>query len=275
MLNTSSNLYKAAWLDLVFKDRNKSYGAYGLRTESSSMILRAFFIVVPVFVLLFAGPVIYKRLNPDIMATPVELAPVIAVNVPLKQELPQKKEPPRAEPVKEKLKTIKLPANIAVVDHPETDEMPPSADELKNAVVGQVAQSGTATTASATPVAVTPGGNGTDAAPVTDNHIYDTGTIEVYPEFEGGMAAWSKFIQRNLRYPYAAQEMGIQGKVFVSFVVEKDGSVSDVRVIKGIGGGCDEEAIRVITKSPGWKPGRQNGQQVRVRYTMPLSFLLN
>jgi len=160
-----------------------------------------------------------------------------------------------------------------VVAQPDVEEIPPSLNELKDAVVGQVTQSGAATQESATPIAATEAGAATVAA--TDNHVYDAGSIEKYPEFEGGMAAWAKFIQRNLHYPDRATEEGTQGKVFVSFVIERDGSISDVTLIKGIGGGCDEEAMRVIKKSPRWKPGLQHHIPVRVRYTMPLSFMLN
>jgi len=89
------------------------------------------------------------------------------------------------------------------------------------------------------------------------------------------MAAWAKFIQKNLRYPYPAQDAGVQGKVFLSFVVEKDGAITDVKIVKGIGYGCDDEAVRVIKKSPKWKAGEQNKQTVRVRYNMPINYTLN
>jgi len=88
------------------------------------------------------------------------------------------------------------------------------------------------------------------------------------------MKAFTKYMERNLRYPSQAQEDGIQGKVFLSFVVEKDGSITDVKVLKGIGFGCDEEAMKVIKKSPLWKPGKNKGIPVRVRYNMPINFNL-
>lgn len=115
---------------------------------------------------------------------------------------------------------------------------------------------------------------GTAPEGTTDNNIYVDG-VEKFPEFPGGMAAWTKFIQKNLRYPYMAQDAGIQGKVFLNFVVEKDGSITDVTVSRGIGYGCDDEAVRVIKKSPRWIAGRQNNQTVRVRYSMPISYMLN
>ncbi len=88
------------------------------------------------------------------------------------------------------------------------------------------------------------------------------------------MKAWVEFLQRNLRYPAQAKDATIQGSVLVGFVIDKEGVLTDVRVIKGIGSGCDEEALRVIKKSPRWKAGMQNGQAVRVRYIIPISFTI-
>ncbi len=99
--------------------------------------------------------------------------------------------------------------------------------------------------------------------------------VEDQPEFPGGEAARQKFLEDNLRYPQMAREAGIQGTVFVTFVVERDGSVTDVRILRGIGGGCDEEAVRVVSMMPRWEPGRQRGQPVRVQFNMPIRFRLN
>lgn len=99
--------------------------------------------------------------------------------------------------------------------------------------------------------------------------------VEDQPSFPGGEEARIRYLQENLRYPQMAREAGIQGTVFVTFVVERDGSVTDVRVLRGIGGGCDEEAVRVVRNMPRWEPGRQRGQPVRVQFNMPIRFVLN
>jgi protein TonB len=274
MINISSDLYKSSWTELVFKNRNKAYGAYQLRAQSSSITIRAVLIVAPLFILLFAGPLLYRKffahqIEPPLMSMPVEVLTV----PPAVSKAPVKKvELPKAEPAEAKLKMVKLPSRIVVTERPEIDETPPTVSEIENAVIGQVTQAGERTHETVTPV--TGSGNGTGAAQVEDNTVYDAGVLEKFPEFEGGMGAWAKFIQRNLRYPEMAVEQGTQGKVFVSFVVEKDGSISNVSVVKGIGGGCDEEALRVIRKSPRWRPGMQHNIPVRVRYNMPLSFIL-
>jgi protein TonB len=98
--------------------------------------------------------------------------------------------------------------------------------------------------------------------------------VESMPEFPGGEAALYKFLAENIKYPQMAKESGIQGRVFVTFVVERDGRVTDVKVLRGIGGGCDEEAIRVVADMPKWAPGKQRGKPVRVQYNLPVKFTL-
>ncbi len=98
--------------------------------------------------------------------------------------------------------------------------------------------------------------------------------VEDQPEPQGGMAAFYEYVGKNMKYPSQARRMGIEGKVFVQFVVDKDGSISQVQAIKGIGAGCDEEAVRVLREAPKWKPGKQRGRPVRVRMVLPITFKL-
>lgn len=98
--------------------------------------------------------------------------------------------------------------------------------------------------------------------------------VEEYPAFPGGDRALKEYIVNNIKYPEVARQSGITGIVYVQFVVEKDGSISDVKVVRGIGGGCDEEAVRVVKSMPKWKPGKQRGQPVRVYFTLPIEFKL-
>jgi periplasmic protein TonB len=98
--------------------------------------------------------------------------------------------------------------------------------------------------------------------------------VESMPEFPGGESALYGYLAENIKYPQMAKESGIQGRVFVTFVVERDGRVTDVRVLRGIGGGCDEEAIRVVQNMPKWTPGKQRGKSVRVQYNLPVKFTL-
>ena len=98
--------------------------------------------------------------------------------------------------------------------------------------------------------------------------------VEEMPEFPGGMQKLMEFLSNNIQYPQVAREEGIQGRVFVGFIVEPDGSISNVKVQRGIGSGCDEEAVRVIKSMPKWEPGKQRGQAVHVSYQIPINFRL-
>ena len=99
--------------------------------------------------------------------------------------------------------------------------------------------------------------------------------IDIVPEFPEGLMAFNRFLGRNIHYPAIARENNTQGKVIISFIIEKDGTLSDIKVARGIGDGCDEEALRVMKLSPPWKPGIQNGNAVRVAYSIPISFTLS
>jgi len=111
-----------------------------------------------------------------------------------------------------------------------------------------------------------------DVATSKEDTVYQV--VDKMPEFPGGEKAMMEFLSKNIVYPEKAKEAGIQGRVFVGFVIEKDGSVSEVKIMKGVGGECDEEALRVVKSMPKWKPGKKDGKSVRVSYTLPINFKL-
>jgi periplasmic protein TonB len=111
-----------------------------------------------------------------------------------------------------------------------------------------------------------------DTTPVPDKIIT---TIEVMPMYPGGQKEMQKFISENLHYPQKALRKGIQGRVITKFVIDKDGSITKGEVVRGIGGGCDEEALRLLNTMPKWKPGSQNGRPVKVYYTLPFTFKIH
>ena len=98
--------------------------------------------------------------------------------------------------------------------------------------------------------------------------------VEEMPDFPGGMQKLADYLAKNIKYPQMARESGIQGRVFINFVIEPDGSVSNIKVLRSLGGGCDEEAVRVVKSMPKWKPGKQRGKPVRVSYNLPVNFKL-
>ena len=119
-------------------------------------------------------------------------------------------------------------------------------------------------------------GTGTGpVAPAVNNDPVDIGgDLEVMPEPYGGSAAWGKFLQKNMHYPPQASDEGKQGRVWLSFIIERDGHLSNIKVEKGAGYGMDEEALRVLKLAPAWKPGKQHGQPVRVKYNIPVNFVI-
>ncbi|WP_343532141.1 TonB family protein [Pedobacter sp.] len=282
MFNKSSNLYGSEWLALVFANRNQNYGAYELRRQSSNTLLKAFFIAAPLFVAAFVGPSIASAFKDDkeVVESVEKIVVVDEVIHELKPKQEEKKVERKAEieapkVVAPKVKSVAMPDNIKVVKDDLVTLQPPTSDEIKSAVVASTTQDGIAGKGNAdVPTAPTGLGSGTGTTG-TGTEIHDVNGVDVYPEFPGGMEGWAKYIQRNLRYPSMAQDEGVQGKVFLSFVVEKDGTITDVKVVKGIGYGCDDEAMRVIKKSPRWKAGMQNNLPVRVRYNMPISYTIS
>ncbi len=111
-----------------------------------------------------------------------------------------------------------------------------------------------------------------DEEDIDEDEIFDV--VESQPSFPGGDIARIRFLYENIQYPAMARETGIQGRVYITFVVEKDGSITDVRLLKGIGGGCDEESIRVVKAMPKWIPGKQRERAVRVQFVLPIKFTL-
>ena len=115
---------------------------------------------------------------------------------------------------------------------------------------------------------------GAEAETRYEGKLYNLANVELAPEFQGGQTALGKYLGSRLRYPASARQNKIQGKVYIGFIVEKNGSLVDFRVVKGIGGGCDEEAIRVLRSSPSWRPGMASGKPVRTSYVLPITFQL-
>jgi protein TonB len=267
------NIVGQTWLDLVFINRNKEYGAYALRASTTRRHLIAYvaIIVFVAFVMIF--PTLVDFLTPagsERMTTVAEFQDLIMELPEVKEEnkvVAQNVPPPPA------LKTtIKFTAPVIKSDEevPPDEEMK-TQDELNRAT-------------SAISVADVVGNDdeaGTDIADIED-HMYVVEAdpdivftvVEQQPEFPGGQAAMNKWLKDNLRYPTVAAEMGVSGKVYVQFVVGRDGTVRDIEILRGVDPSLDKEAQRVVGKMPKWIPGKQRGNPVSAKFTMPVSFVL-
>jgi protein TonB len=271
MFGSKIDLFDKEWLDVVFAKKNKNYGAYELRQTNASNTTRSLFIASAIFILFFLAPKIYALIAGILPEPPAEKVTEVIMQPPPPIN-PEVKTPPPVEPPPPKQDQIKFPPPIVKPDNEVRDEEPPKAEDLKKADPGQKTIEGDPT---ADIVQIAPAGEGPkQAVVVEDNTVYNFVSMENPPTYPGGMDKFYSFIGNSLKYPPMAAENNIQGKVFVSFTVEKDGSITDVKVDRKLGYGTDEEAIRVIKSSKRWNPGMQNGKPVRVKYNMPIQFSL-
>ncbi|MFC1222181.1 energy transducer TonB [Pedobacter sp. BG31] len=268
------DIFRKEWLEVVFEDKNKSYGAYQLRKTNGANTTRALIIGSIVFLILFFTPKIYSLIKgsmdqqeEQVKAQEVILAPPPPVN-------PETPPPPPVEPPPPKVDQVKMPPPIVKPDIEVRDE-PPTVEKLKEADPGQRDIKGDPTAEINIAEPVGEGPKREAAVAVDDNKVYDFVSIEKQPEFPGGISKFYGYLSKAIKYPPMAQENNVQGKVFLSFVVEKDGKLTDITVTRGLGSGTDEEAIRVLKASPRWNPGIQNGKPVRVKYNINVNFTLN
>ncbi|MDR1679746.1 MAG: TonB family protein [Prevotellaceae bacterium] len=260
------------WCDIVFEDRNKKFGAFTLRTKSSDRHLRALIISTILFLIAISTPILVKEVMKNIKKTDTQVRVIEDVTF-------DKKEPPKEEqidlppPPKEVMQnTVRFTPPVVARDNevPE-DEEPPTQKDL---------------TESTTAIGTVNFNEGTDdrtaekpkeeVQQITQTEepekIYDV--PQQSAGFPGGTAALYEWLGKNIEYPAAAREAGIFGKVIVGFVVEKNGRVSEVKVLKGVDPALDAEAVRLVKAMPPWNPGRHGDAPVRSRFTLPITFKL-
>ncbi|WDF57011.1 energy transducer TonB [Mucilaginibacter sp. KACC 22063] len=270
MLISKFDLYKSEWLELVFENRNKNYGAYELRSHHAETTLKALGITVFSVVAAAVLATVISRSKTD---TPVQMPIEHKTEINL-TKIHQLKPPPESKPaMPHSVKPLKPTASapsVVIPTHVTSEPVntdPPTHAQIATSTIGSETSKGTGTAVNVEPVTTgTPGGTGTAPSDNTPLLI-----AEVSPEPVGGMAAWSKFLQKNLRYP----DTEVQGRVFLTFVVERDGSLSNIKVVKGVSPEIDNEAVRVLKMAPKWNPGKQAGQPVRVQFNIPITFQLN
>lgn len=255
---------QASWDDIVFEKRNKDYGAYINRKNYSKYVLIALGITVVVLILVLAAPAIAALIK---SARGPEEPKLKEMTVSLDQPPPITPQPPPPDvrippPVKTIIKF--LPPKVTEKEVVEEEEMP-TIEEIEENETGAVAVEGTGDIVFEEPVV--------EAAGEEEDKIFYA--VEQQAEFPGGVAAMMKFLQKNIKYPASAKRMGIEGKVFVKFIVDKEGGISAIEIMKGMNADLDKEAIRVIKMMPPWKPGKQNGRAVKSQFVLPVYFKLD
>ena len=277
------DLYDPKWVDMVFAGKNKEYGAYQLRKGTSGRNIKALLILIIAAALVggfLAWKVIEQKQAEEQQAymEAMELAKLQEQAKkekkkpePIKPKVEQKKEIPVARetqkftaPVIKKDELVKEENQVKQID--QLDDKVAVGTENKEGVKDRTVE------AVRNDIAVAAPPPPPAPKPEVANKVFDV--VEEMPSFPGGQGALMAFLSSNIKYPVVAQENGVQGRVIVGFVVEKDGSISDVKVMRSVDPSLDREAQRVVKAMPKWKPGKQNGSAVRVKYTVPVVFRL-
>lgn len=272
------DLISRDWTEMVFEGRNKEYGAYRLRKNAGKRNLYSLITIFIAALAIWGGISLVKFVESRTKSVAqTSVAVLSALNQPKKKaEVKQQKKVQLEQPEKvvERVKSsVKFTAPVIKKD----DEVKPE-DELKT----QDELMSTKTAIGALDVKGNDDANGEvlkikeavaqpEPKPEVEK-VFDV--VEQMPSFPGGPSALMEWLSNNVKYPVVAQENGVQGRVVVSFVVERDGSITDVKVVRGVDPSLDKEASRVVRAMPRWIPGKQNGSAVRVKYNVPVAFRL-
>ena len=272
------DLISRDWTEMVFEGRNKEYGAYRLRKNAGKRNLYSLITIFIAALAIWGGISLVKFVESRTKSVAqTSVAELSALNQPKKKaEVKQQKKVKLEQPEKvvERVKSsVKFTAPVIKKD----DEVKPE-DELKT----QDELMNTKTAIGALDVKGNDDSNGEvlklkeavaqpEPKPEVEK-VFDV--VEQMPSFPGGPSALMEWLSNNVKYPVVAQENGVQGRVVVSFVVERDGSITDVKVVRGVDPSLDKEASRVVRAMPRWIPGKQNGSAVRVKYNVPVAFRL-
>jgi periplasmic protein TonB len=270
----SSKLAKASLDDIVFQGRNRAYGAYLLRKLYNKHVTISAIIATSLFLLFLSIPLIAKFIEGDEdvvvneqVVTEVDLAPP----PPLDEAAPPPPPPPPPD-----LPPPPPPVRASVKFTPpvvKRDEDVQKEEEIPDQEVLKEIDAGTKTVEGNPNAAIDLGkidGTSNVVAEVVEEKPYTY--VEQMPTFPGGDNALLQYLGKNIRYPASAVRAGIEGIVTVAFTVSKTGEISDIQVLKDLGHGTGEEAVRVIKTMPKWNPGKQNGRAVPVRYTVPVNY---
>ena len=273
------DLISNEWADIVFQGRNKVYGAYQLRRSTGKRNIWAMVFVAAVAAVTYLGLAAYNSYQAAQKAKFEAEMEASLIETKKEAKVEKKTETPKVEQV-QKVEKVKssiafTPPVIKKDSEVKPEEEMKTQDELKETktAIGAFDVKGNdesgGTVLKAVEEIATPEPPKQEAE---QNKVFDV--VEQQPQFPGGMGALNQWLGSNIKYPAMAAENGIEGRVIVQFVVERDGSVSGVHVVRGVDPSLDKEATRVVAQMPKWIPGKQNGQAVRSRFTVPVTFRL-
>ncbi|OYQ39544.1 hypothetical protein CHU92_04695 [Flavobacterium cyanobacteriorum] len=266
------NIFKPGWIDMVFEGRNKKYGAYQLRSENPKTTVKAIILGAVLFSFVVALPKIYELVN-NLAAKGQEQEEEKIIEVielpPPPEEVPLPPPPPPVEQMqapKSVVDEVKFKP-LEAAKKEEVPEDPPKIEQFKDADPSSRDAKGDP---NAGDINIDkPSGDLDKGVEVPDNNIYNTAGLQVQPEFPGGIQAFLNYVNKNFRVPELDQDMSVN--IIVQFVVEKDGSITDIKAVRDPGYGMGKEAERVLKSiKTRWQPGIQNGKPVRARYSLPI-----
>lgn len=261
--------------ELVFEGRNKAYGAYQLRRLYDKHMTRGMLVGILLFLIGVASPQIIRMIKGFLPAEENELIMkeiTLAEPPPIDPNKPEPPPPPKVKPppLKDQIKFV--PPVVKKDEEVEEEEPPPpDVKQLDTMVIATETIKGDESGKDYTLEEEPP------PAPAVIEEVGEEVPftyVEQMPEFPDGQAALYKWIGEKIKYPAIARENGISGKVVVQFVVTKDGEIQKAKVVQGLGGGLNEEALRVVNAMPRWRPGKHNGRAVPVTFTLPIKFVL-
>ena len=278
------DLYDPKWVDMVFAGKNKEYGAYQLRKGTSGRNIKSLLILVIAAALVggFLAWKVIEQKQAEEQQAYMEAMELAKLQEQAKKE--EKKKPEKVQPKIEAKKEIPVARETQKFTAPviKKDELVKEENQVKQmdklddkVAVGAEDKEGVkdrTVEAVRSEIAVAAPPPPPAPKPEVATKVFDV--VEEMPSFPGGQGALMSYLASNIKYPVVAQENGVQGRVIVSFVVERDGSISDVKVARSVDPSLDREAQRVVKSMPKWKPGKQNGSAVRVKYTVPVVFRL-
>lgn len=264
------DLTSSEWCQLIFEGKNQAYGAYKMRANSTKRHNLAMFAVLVIALTGFTIPTLLKLATPKQKEVMTEVTTLSELEEPEIKQEEMKRVEPVAPPPPALKSSIKFTAPVI-----KKDEEVHEDNEIKS-------QEELTSTKVAISIADVKGNDEENGADIADlkqvvtqaepepEKVFDM--VEQMPAFPGGMQELMVYLGKNIKYPTIAQENGTQGRVIIQFVVERDGTISDVRVARGVDPYLDKEAVRVVKSMPKWIPGKQNGKAVRVKFTVPVSW---
>ena len=270
----SNKILSADLLDLVFEGRNKEYGAYQLRKTYNKRITLALIITASIAIIALGGSLLANSLDKN--TSKLDVKDVVLQDIKQEEEKkpPPPPPPPKVEPPKVEM-TKFTPPKIVKDEEVKKEDIPPEVEKLEDTKIDVKSQEGVKDEGLATPSQIDEGKQVIEEKKEDENQVFTK--VEVEASFPGGEGAWRKYLERNLNSSTPVDNGAAEGSytVWVQFIVDKEGNISDVKALSNHGFGMEDEAVKVIKRGPKWVPALQNGRHVKAYRKQPITFVVS